>query len=74
VIIIGARKRETRILVHVLGQVRMQASMVQRRAGYHTLGYRKDHRTAAFQQKTKAPRHLYDTLAKLISSISMGWG
>ena len=48
VIIIGVRKRETCMLVHVYSQVRMQASMLQRHVGYRNLGYRKDHRTGAF--------------------------
>jgi hypothetical protein len=46
--IIGVRKRETCIVVHVYGQVRMQASMLQRRVGYSAVDYRKDHRTGAF--------------------------
>jgi hypothetical protein len=44
----GVRKRETCIVVHLYGQVRMQASTLQRRVGYRAVDYRKNHRTGAF--------------------------
>ena len=72
-IIIGVPRRETCIVVHVYGQVRMQARMLQRRVGYRAVDYRKDHRQMHSCNNRQAPRTGVPQAGKSQGFISMGW-